>query len=118
MDMPSFCPLSTVNRALSLYGYRSELGIHHRSEVNPFNLACDLMEPFRPLVDAVVLSMEKEGEELTAEKRAALVAWQYDVIQLEHYRYTANDAIALFVKDCIDYMNGDTDRVREVGLFE
>lgn len=110
--------LSTVNRALSLYGYRSELGIHHRSEVNPFNLACDLMEPFRPLVDAVVLSMEMDGEELTADKRAALVAWQYDVIQLEHYRYTANDAIALFVKDCIDYMNGDTDRIREVGLFE
>ena len=32
--------------------------------------------------------------------------------------YTAHDAVDLFVKDCIDYMNGDADRVREVNCFE
>lgn len=45
---------SAMCRILSLHGYHSALGIHHRSKVNPFNLACDLMEPFRPYVDEIV----------------------------------------------------------------
>lgn len=42
---------SAVARSLCAYGYNCALGIHHISETNPFNLADDLMEPLRPLVD-------------------------------------------------------------------
>lgn len=45
---------SAMCRILALHGYQPSLGIHHRSKVNPFNLACDLMEPFRPYVDEMV----------------------------------------------------------------
>jgi len=36
------------------------LGIHHRSRGNPFCLADDLMEPYRPLVDSEVGSIVGE----------------------------------------------------------
>lgn len=36
------------------YGLNTQLGIHHRSEYNRFNLVDDLMEPFRPILDAYV----------------------------------------------------------------
>ena len=42
---------SAMARSLCAYGFHCELGIHHIGEGNPFNLADDLMEPWRPLVD-------------------------------------------------------------------
>jgi CRISPR-associated protein Cas1 len=41
-------------RALCGAGLNPMLGLHHRSAVNPFALADDVMEPFRPLVDREV----------------------------------------------------------------
>ena len=40
--------LSKVAREVASRGYMTEVGIHHRGNLNPWNLACDLMEPFRP----------------------------------------------------------------------
>lgn len=49
--------LSCFNRTIKALGYYPELGIHHIGKTNPFNLSCDLMEPFRPIIDKKV----KEG---------------------------------------------------------
>ena len=38
-------------RYLTVYGFLPAFGLHHRSSVNAFNLADDMMEPFRPLID-------------------------------------------------------------------
>lgn len=46
--------LSAFNREISNNGYSTSLGINHISEYNPFNLTCDLMEPFRVVVDDFV----------------------------------------------------------------
>lgn len=43
-----------IARNLVLHGLEPCLGIHHRSELNNFNLADDLIEPFRPIVDLYV----------------------------------------------------------------
>ncbi len=47
--------LSAINRIIKIYGYYTELGIHHIGESNSFNLSCDFIEPLRPLVDKYVL---------------------------------------------------------------
>lgn len=43
-----------VARGLSASGLHPSLGIHHHNRYNPFCLADDLMEPFRPTVDTLV----------------------------------------------------------------
>ena len=43
--------LSTVNKEIVSNGYLTQLGIHHKNEFNQFNLTCDLMEPFRVIID-------------------------------------------------------------------
>lgn len=48
--------LSAFNREIVSHGYLTQIGIHHKNEYNHFNLACDMMEPFRPIVDHIVLS--------------------------------------------------------------
>lgn len=47
-------------RALAGSGLLSTLGIHHRNKYNSFCLADDIMEPYRPFVDALVLEMQTE----------------------------------------------------------
>lgn len=43
-----------ICRTIAKYGYEPSIGIHHCSQLNNFNLADDLIEPFRPLVDLYV----------------------------------------------------------------
>lgn len=49
--------LSLFNREVVSNGYITNIGLFHRNKFNPFNLSCDLMEPFRPLVDKLVVEM-------------------------------------------------------------
>ena len=46
--------LSHTACRIAAKGYLNQVGIHHHSKTNPYNLACDLMEPFRPLIDRKV----------------------------------------------------------------
>lgn len=45
---------SIVARAICASGFHPSLGIHHHNKYDPFCLADDLMEPFRPKVDRAV----------------------------------------------------------------
>jgi CRISPR-associated protein Cas1 len=53
-----------VARSLIASGLFPSLGIHHRNKYNPYCLADDVMEPFRPFVDWLVLSIAKENPEM------------------------------------------------------
>jgi CRISPR-associated protein Cas1 len=59
-------------RFLATYGFTSALGLHHRSELNNFNLADDLMEPFRPVIDLLVYINFQSEDELTPESKHLL----------------------------------------------
>ena len=68
--------LAIVARALVASGLLPAVGIHHRNKYNPWCLASDIMEPFRPYVDKVVLQIAAEYpdcEELTPEIKKRLL---------------------------------------------
>ncbi len=52
---------AAVARALSGSGLLATLGIHHRNKYNSFCLADDIMEPYRPFVDLLVVNMMEQG---------------------------------------------------------
>ena len=61
--------LSYVNREIVSHGYLTQLGLFHSNMFNQFNLSCDLMEPFRIVVDRCVYKnhftvFEKEEKHL------------------------------------------------------
>lgn len=66
--------LATIGRALAAFGFDPALGFGHASRTNAWALACDLMEPFRPTVDAVVAreAASKAGMDAPAVKAAVL----------------------------------------------
>ena len=53
--------LSAFNREIVASGYLTQVGIWHDNEFNPFNLASDLIEPFRVAVDRTAVALQ-EGD--------------------------------------------------------
>lgn len=46
--------LSCFNREIVSSGYLTQLGLFHNNMFNNFNFGCDIMEPFRPIIDKCV----------------------------------------------------------------
>ncbi|SHH56299.1 CRISP-associated protein Cas1 [Fibrobacter sp. UWH9] len=64
-----------VARALVATGLLPTLGIHHHNRYNAYCLADDIMEPYRPYVDQLVIEIVKEfdSKELTKEIKIKLL---------------------------------------------
>ena len=63
-------------RACCAAGLHPTIGLHHHNQYDPFCLADDLMEPFRPVVDRIVVGLNRGNspvDELGKEHRRALV---------------------------------------------
>ncbi|MBS4058757.1 MAG: type II CRISPR-associated endonuclease Cas1 [Bacteroidales bacterium] len=56
--------LAMVARGLVSSGLLPAVGIHHRNKYNPWCLASDIMEPYRPYVDRIVLQLMNEQRDL------------------------------------------------------
>jgi len=64
-----------IARGLAAHGLLPSLGLFHGSEQNAFNLADDLIEPFRPIVDLhVARHLPNEERELLPKDKVSLVA--------------------------------------------
>lgn len=56
---------AVVARSLVASGLLPTLGIHHHNKYNAFCLADDIMEPYRPFVDDIVVTLVRDGEDFT-----------------------------------------------------
>jgi CRISPR-associated endonuclease cas1, NMENI subtype len=68
--------LCIIARALVDTGLLLVLGIFHRNKYNPYCLASDIMEPYRPIVDLLVmkwLQLHPEKQNLDKESKAFLL---------------------------------------------
>ena len=95
--------LSTFNRCITANGYLTQLGLFHDNMFNPFNLASDLMEPFRPIVDWKVKVMQPNKFE-HEEKMEVLRILQCDV-QINGRNEYLNNAIKIYCKSIFDAIN-------------
>ncbi|HCF71574.1 MAG TPA: type II CRISPR-associated endonuclease Cas1 [Syntrophomonas sp.] len=60
-----------IARTLVVYGFEPSLGIFHHNETNRFNLADDLIEPFRPVVDLFTF-IHIKGDKFTSQHKQNL----------------------------------------------
>ena len=88
----SFC------KTLAGYGYQCTLGLHHIGEMNAFNLADDMMEPLRPLVDYWVDEHHEElTDELSPDQRKELAALTSRVVLWNGKKMKLRNAIDRYV---------------------
>jgi len=66
---------SCIARELVQFGFEPALAFNHHNLQNPFNLADDLIEPFRPVVELYVFSQlsAQSNEMLSSENKAQLL---------------------------------------------
>ncbi|WP_352425681.1 type II CRISPR-associated endonuclease Cas1 [Aminomonas paucivorans] len=75
-------------RSLAAHGFLPALGIQHHNELNPFNLADDLLEPFRPQVDLWVFRNVSDDDPFSPEHRASLVGLLHRRMEIQGERHT------------------------------
>ena len=107
--------LSSFNREIAMNGYLTYFGIHHCSQENQFNLASDLMEPFRPFVDYWVKAHEKI-KELTPDIKYGLVELLSLEIKFNGKKTLLTNAITVYVRECLKFLSGDSKELPEMEM--
>lgn len=97
--------LSAFTREIAANGYITQLGLFHDNMFNQFNLASDLMEPFRVLVDRKVLYMK--FEEFGHDEKMQLVDVLNDEVRIDGKIQYVNNAIKIYTKSVFDALNED-----------
>ena len=95
--------LSTFTRDVVTNGYITQLGLFHDNMFNQFNLASDLMEPFRILVDKEVLEMKPD--KLEHEEKMKLVNILNHEVRIGGKVQYVNNAIKIYCKSVFDALN-------------
>jgi CRISPR-associated endonuclease Cas1 subtype II len=95
--------LSAFNREIVAQGYLTQLGIFHDNMFNHFNLSCDLMEPFRILVDRKVIAME--FSEFGSEEKYPLINILNDTIVINQTKQTVLNGIKIYCRSVFEALN-------------
>lgn len=95
--------LSLFNREIVANGYITQIGIHHDNVFNAFNFSSDLMEPFRVLIDRIVVEMQP-NEFGTEEKRELLSVMKKEAV-IEDTNQILPNAVKLYVRSILEALN-------------
>ena len=97
--------LSAFTREIVANGYITQLGLFHDNMFNQFNLASDLMEPFRVLIDQKVLQMKLIDFEHN--EKMQLVDVLNQEVLIDGKKQYVNNAIKIYCKSVFDALNDD-----------
>lgn len=87
---------SAIARSLVAVGFHPTFGIHHNSQLNAFNLADDLIEPYRAIVDVTVFQNQGESILLSRKER-------HDIAHVLHNACIV-DRMKINIQSAIDAM--------------
>ncbi len=107
--------LSAFNREIVAHGYLTQLGVFHDNMFNHFNLSCDLMEPFRILVDRKIKTMT--FNDFTSEEKHNLVNTLNETVTINRTKQTVLNAIKYYCRSVFDALNeGDLSLIQFYSL--
>lgn len=86
---------AVVARSLVMSGLLPTLGIHHHNRYNAYCLADDIMEPYRPYVDRLVLDIIAEDGTLSLTQSAKLRLLSIPVLDVEIDGHTSPLMVAV-----------------------
>ncbi len=106
-----------VARSVVTHGLLPFLGIFHHNQFNQFNLADDLIEVFRPLVDLFVKIELKDAKDIGAKTKFRLCDLiNYEVL-IDNQKQTLNNAIDMFVESFAKSVNQKNNCLKTIQVF-
>lgn len=95
--------LSIFNREVVANGFLTQLGFHHCNMFNQFNLSCDLMEPFRIIIDRFVYY--NRFDIFDTDEKHQLLSILNEYVFIDNSKQIINNAIRIYVKGIFDSLN-------------
>lgn len=92
---------SNIARVITMVGLIPNIGIHHRSELNNFNLVDDIIEPFRPAIDLIVATTEWKNNFLERKDKYRLINLINSTIGFNGNKYTLAVCIEKFIYEIV-----------------
>ncbi len=103
--------LSAFAREIAANGYLTQMGLHHENVFNRFNLASDLMEPFRILVDRTVYAAQPA--QLDKSTKRMLLDLLNGYVFLGKEKQTVLNAIGTYTRSVFEALNTENvDRIQ------
>ena len=100
--------LSVFAREICKCGCLTQIGINHRGQFNQFNFASDIMEPFRPLIDKIVYSYQKETFPIIKRHLFEIFNNQYEYKNANMY---LNNIAEQYTRQIISFLNEESDEI-------
>lgn len=95
--------LSAFNREIVANGYITQMGLFHDNMFNPFNLASDLMEPFRPLIDERVYKIQPD--KFDKEEKYELIDVLNKTVLIDNKKQTVLNSIRIYCKSIFEALD-------------
>lgn len=105
---------AVVARALVAVGLLPTLGIHHHNRYNAYCLADDIMEPYRPVVDEMVVKLEKSYDDisqLTTELKREMLSLPVTEVKIDGKRSPLMVAAATTAASLYKCFAGESRRI-------
>lgn len=100
---------NSIIRASVAAGLLPSFGVHHQNLFNAYNLADDLIEPFRPCVDLIAYRIKNDNIRLTREERRQLASVVQYAVQIGEEEVSVLQAIDLLVSQYRNYILEDSE---------
>ena len=94
--------LSMFAREVVLSGCMTQFGLKHANQFNQFNLASDIMEPFRPIIDQIVY--ENRNHRFVKIKRELFTIFS-DTFQYNNMEMYLTNIVSDYTKKVIKALN-------------
>ncbi len=111
---------SKISQEIVSCGYLPSMGLCHKSEYNFFNLADDLIEPFRPIVDYFVYSLlaMNSNDYLTPDLKRSFVNILNEKILYHSNEYKIHIVIQFYVQNLFSFLEtGDVNKIQFPSLL-
>ena len=112
---------SQIARSLAGYGFYTSIGIHHKSELNQYNLADDMIEIIRPVVDYYVAKYESDNingdTDINSQDKIFLSQVLNEEVIIENQKHRLFNAIDIYIqslKTC--FIENDYNKLKIIKL--
>ncbi|MDT2613500.1 type II CRISPR-associated endonuclease Cas1 [Enterococcus dongliensis] len=102
--------MSIFAREIVKCGCMTQFGLKHANQFNDFNLASDLMEPFRPIVDQIVYA--NRTDEFKVIKRAIFELFTNQYVYNSKTMFLTN-IVSDYTKKVVKVLNEESERIPE-----
>ena len=104
---------SQISRALVARGLNPHLGIFHKGRSNQFNLADDVIEVFRPIIDDYVFINLLESDSFIRDHRLALIELTTEKIKIDGNYQTIVNAMNIMIDSILNAIEtGNIDLIK------